>query len=360
MVRPRIQPAPRHDLPAALPYRPPSVIGRVYLLKPLAIILLLLVLIVVTCVLSLNIGFIQLAPLEVLKTVVGQGTDRQELILFQFRMPRIVIALMIGMGLALSGAILQGVSQNGLADPGLLGINAGAGLGVIALILYYPDAQASVPFLRPMAALGGGLMAAAVIYGLAYKHGRVTPSRLLLVGVAVTFGISAAMLVLSLRLDPQVYQYAVIWLAGTISSTSWKTVYALLPWTLLLVPLTLYKSPVLDVLNLGDSVASGLGAAVERQRRLLVVTAVALAGSAVAVGGGISFLGLVAPHLARRLVGPGHRFMLPTTALLGALLLVLADTIARNALAPVEIPVGIVVAIIGAPYFLYLLARTPG
>lgn len=326
--------------------------------RPIRMILILSTLIVAASVLSLNLGFIQLAPLDVLKTVLGQGTERQELILFQFRLPRIVLAVLIGMGLATSGAILQGVSRNGLADPGLLGINAGAGLGVIALILFYPAAQASVPFLLPMAALGGAAGAAFIIYTLAYKNGEVTPSRLLLVGIAVGFGIGAVTLVFSLRMDENVYRFAVIWLAGTISGTTWSYVLALLPWIAFLIPLTLYKARVLNVLHLGDQVAVGLGAAVEWQRRLLILMAVALAGSSVAVGGGIAFVGLVCPHLARRLVGPVHQAMLPATALLGALLLVVADTISRNLLAPVEIPVGIVVAVIGAPYFLYLLART--
>ncbi|MBA2453372.1 MAG: iron ABC transporter permease [Chloroflexia bacterium] len=323
--------------------------------QPIRVMLLLGALIVGASVLSLNIGFIQLAPFDVLKTVLGQGSERQELILFQFRLPRIVLAILIGMGLAASGAILQGVSRNGLADPGLLGINAGAGLGVITLILFYPAAQASVPFLLPLAALGG---AALVIYTLAYKHGEVTPSRLLLVGIAVGFGIGAVTLVFSLRMDPNVYRFAVVWLAGTNSATTWSYVLALLPWTTVLVPLTIYKAKMLNVLNLGDQVAVGLGASVEWQRRLLILIAVALAGSSVAVGGGIAFIGLVCPHLARRLVGPAHQVMLPVTLLLGALLLVVADTLARNLLAPVEIPAGIVVAVIGAPYFLYLLART--
>jgi iron complex transport system permease protein len=301
--------------------------------QPIRVMLLLGALIVGASVLSLNIGFIQLAPLDVLKTVLGQGTERQELILFQFRLPRIVLAILIGMGLAASGAILQGVSRNGLADPGLLGINAGAGLGVITLILFYPAAQASVPFLLPLAALGGAAGAALVIYTLAYKHREVTPSRLLLVGIAV------------------------VWLADTISATTWSYVLALLPWTTVLVPLTIYKAKMLNVLNLGDQVAVGLGASVEWQRRLLILIAVALAGSSVAVGGGIAFIGLVCPHLARRLVGPAHQVMLPVTLLLGALLLVVADTLARNLLAPVEIPAGIVVAVIGAPYFLYLRAE---
>lgn len=316
-------------------------------------------LIVAACLLSLNLGFIRIGPWEVFQTFLGQGSAQQELVLFQFRLPRIVLAVLVGASLALSGSILQGVAQNGLADPGILGINAGAGVAVIAL-LYFTSAGAAPAFALPAVALIGAAGAAALIYLVAYKGGTVTPSRLLLVGIAVNAGLGAAMLVLSLRLDEQLYSYAVAWLEGTVAGVSWRYVLALLPWTLVLVPLAFYKAHVLNILNLGDLVATGLGAGVEQQRLLLVGTAVALAGSSVAVAGGIGFVGLVAPHLARRLVGPNHRVMLPAAMLSGALLLVVADIMARNLFAPVEMPVGIVVSAIGAPYFLYLLARTRG
>lgn len=325
--------------------------------RPALTLLVLGGLVVAACLLSLNLGFIRIGPLEVLQTFLGQGTDQQELVLYQFRLPRIVLALLVGVSLALSGSILQGVAQNGLADPGILGINAGAGVAVVAL-LYFTAAGTAPAFALPAAAFVGAAGAAVLIYAFAYKGGTVTPGRVLLVGIAVNAGLGAAMLVLSLRLDQQLYSYAVAWLEGTIAGTSWRYVVALLPWTALLAPLAFAKARTLNVLNLGENVATGLGAGVERQRLLLVGIAVALAGSAVAVSGGIGFVGLVAPHLARRLVGPNHRVMLPAAALSGALLLVIADTLARNLFAPVELPVGIVVAAIGAPYFLFLLART--
>lgn len=325
--------------------------------RPPLVLTLLGVAIIAACLLSLNLGFINIGPLEVLRTLTGGGSEQQELVLYSFRLPRIVLALLVGSSLALSGGILQGVSQNGLADPGILGINAGAGVAVIGL-LYFSSVAAAPAFLLPVVAFFGAAVAALLIYGLAYKGGSVTPARLLLVGIAVNAGLGAAMLVLSLRLDEQLYTYAVAWLEGTIAGVAWRQVLALLPWSVVLLPLAFYKAHTLNVLNLGDHVATGLGAGVERQRLLLVALAVALAGSAVSVAGGIGFVGLVAPHVARRLVGPNHRVMLPTAMLAGALLLVMADILARNLLAPVELPVGIVVAVIGAPYFLYLLARS--
>lgn len=333
---------------------------RTIALGPRAIMLLLSGLLVAACLVNLHLGVISTSPLEVVGTLLGGGTEQQELALLQFRLPRIVLALLVGVGLALSGAILQGVSRNPLADPGLLGISAGAGLGVAGLLLWSRTAFATWTFAFPLAALVGAGLTAAAVYALAAKGGEVTPSRLLLVGVAVSFGIAAAELLLALRMDRQLYNRLVIWLAGSLAGTTWNYPLALLPWIAVLAPLTLSRAQVLNVLNLGDAVATGLGAAVRRQRFLLLATAVGLAAASVAVSGAIGFVGLVGPHIARRLVGPNHRVLLPTAALVGALLVVVADTLARNLFARAETPVGIVVAVLGAPYFLYLLARTRG
>ncbi|MNI33127.1 Iron-uptake system permease protein FeuC [compost metagenome] len=202
-------------------------------------------------------------------------------------------------------------------------------------------------------------MTATLIYVLAYKKNEgLSPTRLILVGIAVAAGISALMIVLTLKLDPQNYQFVAIWLAGSIWGTNWKFVLALLPWLLVLLPYAFYKARVLNVLNLGEQVATGLGTKVEGERVRMLAVAVGLAGSCVAVGGAIGFVGLIGPHLARRLVGPKHQFLLPASALAGALLLIVSDTIGRSILQTSEIPTGIVVAIIGAPYFLYLLAKS--
>ncbi|MEK4005671.1 FecCD family ABC transporter permease [Paenibacillus sp. FSL H3-0333] len=325
----------------------------------LRVIGVLAVLIVIMFIISMNTGYIRLTPLELLDTLVGKGTEKQELILFQFRLPRIVISLLIGTALAVSGAVMQGVFRNDLADPGILGINAGAGLMVMLLISFYPTTSAAPVYLLPVVAFAGAACTAALIYSLAYKrHQGISPIRLLLTGVAVAAGMSAAMIVLTLRLDPDKYQFVATWLAGSIWGTSWKFVLSLLPWIVILLPYVIYKARVMNVLNLGQQTATGLGANVSREQFRLLAAAVGLAASSVAVSGGIGFVGLVGPHLARRLVGPKHQLMLPASALIGALLVIAADTIGRRILQPSEIPTGIVVAVIGAPYFLYLLART--
>jgi iron complex transport system permease protein len=171
-------------------------------------------------------------------------------------------------------------------------------------------------------------------------------------------GISAAMIVLVILLDESQFNFVTVWQAGRIWGASWKFVIALLPWLLVLVPYVFFKARVLDVLGVGEEIAWGLGVSVERERRMLLAAAVALAASCVAVSGNISFVGLIAPHLARRLVGPGHQILLPCCALTGALLVSISDILARTLVQPSEIPTGIVVAVVGAPYFLYLLAKS--
>jgi iron complex transport system permease protein len=326
-----------------------------------SVIILLIGLILGMFFISLSTGVIQISPGDVIKTLLNNGTARQELVLFDFRLPGIVLALLIGAGLAISGVILQGITQNELADPGILGINTGAGLAVVLFLYFFKDSldagSALSIFIMPVAALIGAIAAALIIYALAWKKG-VNPIRLVLVGIGVNAGFSAFLTIFQLKMDPQDFRQATVWLTGDIWNASWPFVFALLPWILILIPIALHKAHSLNVLHLGDDVASGLGITVERERRFLLFIAVALAGASVAAGGGIAFLGLVIPHIARKIMGPLHHYIIPVSALLGALLLMVSDTVGKTLLAPTEIPVGIIVSILSAPYFVYLLIKT--
>ncbi|MEH7377252.1 FecCD family ABC transporter permease [Neobacillus drentensis] len=328
--------------------------------KFIFVISLLFILTIITFIISLNLGVVRIAPLDVFKTLVGMGTARDQLVLVDFRLPRMILSLLIGAGLAVSGAILQGVTKNDLADPGILGINTGAGFMVILFIYFFQGSMNSVStlgiFLMPLFALVGAVIAAFLIYVLAWKKG-IDPVRLILVGIGVNAGFGAAIVIFQLKMNPQDFMQAAVWLSGDIWGANWKFVAILAPLILILLPFALYKAHTLNILNLGDQVATGLGIRVEKERRLLLLAAVALAGFSVAAGGGIAFLGLVAPHIAKRLIGPKHQLFLPITAVLGSFLLLLADTIGRNLLAPTQIPVGIVVAIFSAPYFIFLLMK---
>ncbi|WP_445677894.1 FecCD family ABC transporter permease [Psychrobacillus sp. FSL K6-2365] len=326
--------------------------------KNLFIISLLFILIVIAFIISMNTGFIRLSPIEVIQTLFGYGNEKQHLILFEFRLPRIIISVLVGMGLAVSGCVLQGISRNSLADPGILGINAGAGLTVILFISFFPSTTAAPVFLLPVLAFLGAGITATIIYTLAYKRNEgISPMRLILTGVAVAAGISSAMIVLTLRLSPENYHFVATWLAGSIWGSNWMYVLSLLPWIIVLIPFVFSKARVLNVLNLGDLAATGLGASIEKERRILLASAVGLAGASVSISGGIGFVGLIGPHLARQLVGSRHQYLIPASALTGGLLVLIADTIGRWILQPSEIPAGIIVAVIGAPYFLYLLSK---
>ena len=316
------------------------------------------VLLIVLFLVSLNTGVIRIDPVTVIKTIFGSGEPRDELLLFEFRLPRITIAVLIGMGLAVSGAVLQGIVKNPLADPGIIGINAGAGLAVMLFVSYFSTELGNSVFIMPFLAFIGAGTAAVVIYAFSYKKNEgVSPIRLILVGVAVAAGISALMIVLTLKLDPKTYDFVATWLAGSIWGSNWNFVLALLPWLVVLIPFVYMKSRVLDVMNLGDHTAVSLGMNLEKERRILLAAAVGLAAASVSVSGGIGFVGLIAPHMTRRLVGNKHKYVIPICALIGAVLVLTADTLGRVILQPAEIPTGVVVAIIGAPYFLYLLAK---
>lgn len=322
------------------------------------IISICFLLLLISFIISMNTGYMNLSPKDTLRTFLGNGTAKESLILFDLRLPRIIISMLVGVGLSISGCIIQGVSRNPLADPGLLGINAGAGLMVIMFTMLFGAKSFSTIFTLPFLALIGAGLTAVLIYLLSYKkEDGITPMRLILTGIAVQAGIAALTTVLVVKLDDTQFNLVATWQAGSIWGSNWKFVMSLLPWLLFLIPYAIYKSRVLDILNFGDDIACGLGTSVEKERRKLLAVSVMLAASCVSISGNISFVGLIAPHLARRLVGPKHIVLIPTCGLIGAVLVSISDTIARVIMQSTEIPTGIVVAIIGAPYFLYLLSK---
>lgn len=314
------------------------------------------ILLIVGFIISLNIGRYSITPPEVLQTLIGQGSKSQSFVLFQLRLPRMIIAVLMGAGLAVSGAVLQGVSRNGLSDPGILGINSGAGLAVLMFIAFYPSTSLAPPFLMPILALLGAGLTALLIYMLSYKKGQgISPVRLLLTGIAVGAGLSAVSIILTLQLNPQNLEFVVTWQLGSLWSSDWEYVLALLPWLVILLPIVYWKSSVLNMLSMSEHIAGSLGVSMNRERLILIAAAVGLAASSVAIGGGIGFVGLLGPHIARRLVGPQHQFMLPIAAAVGSLLVLMGDTIGRSFMEYTELPAGVVISLLGGPYFIYLL-----
>lgn len=323
---------------------------------------ILTILIIITILTSLNMGSLAIEPLDVIKTIIGQGSKSHEIAIFKLRLPRIVIAVLVGTSLAVAGTILQGVTKNDLADSGILGINSGSALFVVIYIYLmngnvYDGVSDMTIFTMPIIALLGAMFGAFLIYILAWKNG-INSSRLLLVGIGINVAFTSLLTIFQLRFTTQEFNRVMAWTSGSIWGASWKYVLAILPFIVVFMFLTIYKARYLDALILGDEVATGLGIAVEKERRKLIIFAVILAGVATSVAGSISFLGLVSPHIARKLVGPRHKTLIPTAALVGTLILLVGDTIARNIIAPMELPVGIIVSIIGVPYFIYLMLVT--
>lgn len=333
-------------------------IHRQQIKKQRILFIVLLTLIVVTAFISAGIGYSTLSFNRLLPTFLGQGTFKEEFVLFSVRLPRIIITILAGMALALSGAILQSITRNDLADPGIIGINSGAGVAVSIFFLFMPIQPGSFVYLLPLVAFVGALITAFFIYILSYSRGAgLQPVRLILVGVGFSMALSGLMIVLISSADRQKVDFIANWMAGNIWGADWPFILALLPWLIVLIPFTLYKANKLNLLNLNEPVAIGVGVAIEKERIILLLAAVALAASAVSVTGGIAFIGLMAPHIAKSLVGPRHQLFIPISILIGGWLLLFADTIGRNVIEPSGIPAGVVVALIGAPYFMYLLMR---
>lgn len=319
---------------------------------PIRWILILAAFVAIGAFLSIGVGAVYISPDTLWRYFIGMDAGNSGFIIQNFRLPRILMAILVGAGLGFSGAILQGIIRNPLASPDVIGITKGAGLAAVTVIILYPN----LPVIGlPIAAFLGAGVVTLALYLFAYRQG-VKPATLALVGIALGSICQAGIQLLTVKF-PLETNAALVWLTGSLWGKDWTDVWLLLPWILVLIPLALLLTRKLDVLSLGDDVAEGLGEPVRRARLLLLIIAVSLAGASVAVVGTLGFVGLVAPHIARQLVGNRHAYLLPTSALVGIALLLLADGLGRGLFPPTEVPAGIFTAIIGAPYFLYLLRK---
>ncbi|MET4560308.1 iron complex transport system permease protein [Lysinibacillus parviboronicapiens] len=309
-------------------------------------------------VLGISLGAASVSIDRILPILLGDGSFKESFVLFSVRLPRMFVLAAAGMALALAGAVLQGVTRNDLADPGIIGINAGAGVGITLFYLIVNGNLPNFAYVLPAVGFLSAMFTALCIYFFSYKRNiGVQPIQFILVGVGVASALSGVMIILISSAERSDVQFIAQWLAGSVWGTDWPFFWALVPWLVLGIPFIFYKANVLNVLAMTEQTAIGLGMNIGRERLQLLVVAVALAAAAVSVTGGIAFIGLMAPHIAKQLVGPRYQFFLPLTLCIGASLLMLADTIGRVAISTATVPAGIVVACIGAPYFLYLLRK---
>ena len=300
---------------------------------------------------SLVKGAVDIPLADILSAVAAKGSGVSGQIIWNIRLPRTLVGALVGMNLALSGAILQAVMKNPLADPHIIGISSGAGLAGIIVLVLMPQVEY---LLTPVAFLGA-MVAAALIYLLAWKGG-IRPIRIILAGVAVSAFLGAGISALLVLYSDRVHG-ALVWMVGGLTARSWPHFYTILPYSVGGGLLAVWGARQLNVLSLGDEVARGLGLKVERTRIVMTAVAALLAASAVSVAGLLGFVGLIVPHAARLVIGSDYRFLLPASAVLGMGVVTLSDTLARTLFSPIEIPVGIIMAFIGAPFFLYLLRR---
>ncbi|SDO80481.1 iron complex transport system permease protein [Paenibacillus sp. yr247] len=324
--------------------------------KSLIISLLLLLAVTVVMILSTGIGSIYIKPTEVVRAVFGYGADPSTMIVRTLRLPRVIVAVLIGASLGVSGAILQGIVRNPLTSPDTIGTTGGATLGAVSFFFFFSD-KISIHWL-PVAAIIGAFTATILVYTLSWKNG-ITPLRLVLIGTGFTAAMSALSYLMMLSGPIILANQSLTFMTGSIYGVSWqKAVYPLLPWVVLLIPIIFVYARHITIQSLGEDIARSVGSNVQRQRFLLIILSVALSGAAVAFGGAINFIGLMAPHISRKLVGPSFGALIPVSALTGSLLLLLADLAGRFLFRPLDIPAGVFTAAIGAPLFIYVLYRS--
>jgi iron complex transport system permease protein len=325
---------------------------------------------VAVAVISLGVGPAGL-PLGRVIEVLAAGPNATHLpmgdvlIVWQIRMPRVILGALIGASLAVAGAVLQGLFRNPLADPGLVGVSSGAALGAVSTIVLGPGMLAPLfavlgVFALPGASFLGGLISTILLYAIATRRGRTSVATMLLAGIAIAAFAAAGTGLLVYVASEQQLREITFWTLGALSGASWTKLTVSGP----VMALVLIAAPALgrglNAIVMGEAVAFHLGVPVQRLKRLAIFLVAAATGAAVAVSGVIGFVGIVVPHLLRLAMGADHRPLLPACALLGAILLLLADMLARTLVAPAELPIGIITAAIGAPFFLWMLLRNRG
>ncbi|MCG7487916.1 iron chelate uptake ABC transporter family permease subunit [Vibrio sp. Of14-4] len=302
---------------------------------------------------GLFVGAASLSVSQVIEHLFALSRD--DFVIHQYRLPRALLAISVGAGLGLSGVLVQGVIRNPLASPDLMGISAGAGLAATTCLVLFPNAPVNI---LPLVAMLGGILAAGLIALLAWRS-QPTPAKLALIGIAVSAFLASGIDFLLIT-NPLEINTAMVWLTGSLWGRNWQQVPFIWGALAILLPFAFWLAWRLDVMGLGEESATTLGTNPKSVQAFALLAAVLLASISVSVAGTISFVGLLAPHLARLLFGHNHKMLIPASALLGAILVTFADGLARGLQPPIELPAGVLTSVIGAPYFIFLLYRYRG
>lgn len=320
-------------------------------MKKVYILLVFILLFILSFFISLSNGAVKIPVDEIINAIFSKEDNINRQVIWNVRLPRTIVAGLVGVCLSLSGAILQGVMRNPLAGPNIIGVSAGGGLAALILLVLFPEFY----YLAPIGAFIGALLATLFIYILAWKEGAL-PTRLILAGVAVSSLLNAGINAL-MTFYPDRVAGVISFMVGGLSATTWVQVKMILPYAILGTILVLLLPTKLNVLMLGDEIATGLGLNVERTRFIFIILSSLLAGAAVSVVGLLGFVGLMVPHIARLFIGSDYRYLFPGAIFLGGTVVMLCDTVARVLFSPMEIPVGIIMSALGAPFFLFLLRK---
>jgi iron complex transport system permease protein len=330
------------------------------------VVALLIAILVIVCLLAAGIGQFRIPVDEVLGSVLHRlGIDgilpqpsapRADAALWEVRFPRVVLGVLVGMALGTAGALMQGVFGNPLAEPSVIGVSAGAAVGAFLIIVLGVTLLGT--WTVPLAAFLGGFVATLLVYGLARSGGRTEVVTLVLVGIAVNAFAGASIGLLTFVSNDDALRAIAFWNLGSLSRATWEAVIAVLPFVVIGVAVAMRYARQLDLLSLGERSARHLGVDVERMRLVLITVIAMLVGAGVAFTGIIAFVGLVIPHLVRIVTGPGHRVLIPASAVGGAIVIVLADLVARTAIENQEMPLGVLTALVGGPFFFWLVRRT--
>jgi iron complex transport system permease protein len=325
------------------------------------IFIILAILVLASFIICLSWGTYKISLLDVIKTLFGNGTKLQTTAIMNIRLPRILVGAFVGIALSTAGSVLQTITKNDLADTGIIGINAGAAVAAVIFIAfstanYYSNLGELSIYVLPLMAIIGASISALFIYMLSSRNG-IKPKRLLLIGIGINAGLNAFITFFTFRGGVGDYNRVLTWTSGSLWGAGWSYAKVIMPIVTVMFMLVLLNHKKLDVLNLSDELSISLGLNLNRERKRFLTYVVILAGSATAFAGNIGFLGLISPHIARKLVGPYHKNFVIISAMISIIMVLLADSISRNLFSPIEIPAGITISVLGVPYFIYLMMK---
>jgi iron complex transport system permease protein len=323
--------------------------------------LLLSLLFLFSIILYLSWGSYHMKPNEIIQTLLGKGTKLQNTALLNIRLPRMLVGIFVAIALSTASSLLQTITRNDLVDSSIIGINAGAAVAAVIFISirtvnYYNELGTLSIYVLPFMAMLGAGIAATVLY-LMSSRSRIRPKRLLLVGLGLNAGLNAFITFFTFRGGVSDYNRVLVWISGSLWGSGWSYVKVIIPVVILMFLIVLYNHKKLDVLNLSEEHAVTLGLNVHKERKRFLIFAVILAGMATAFAGNVGFIGLISPHIARRLVGTYHKNFVIVAGMISGVIILFADAISRNLFSPIEIPVGVTISMIGVPYFIYLMMK---